>query len=263
MKQYLDTLKLVYNHGHIKQDRTGVGTLSIFSPPDMVFDLTQTFPLVTTKKIFTKGVVAELLWMLSGSTNSKILEDQGVNIWKEWSDEKGDLGPIYGKQWRNWSGQGIDQITELVKGLTIDPASRRHIVSAWNVSELPWMALAPCHCFFQCYVHDDGYLDLKLYQRSADLFLGVPFNIASYALLTHMLARAAGLKPGRFIHSLGDAHIYSNHITQVETQLKREPLQAPTLWLNPHVKSIFDYKMEDIVFKDYISHEPIKGEVAV
>lgn len=269
MKEYLDVLKLVHIYGEPVKDRTGVGTRSYFSPPEMVFDLTKGFPLVTTKKLFTKGIVAELLWMLSGSTNIKPLVEQNVHIWDEWANERGELGPVYGAQWRHWYDNDgnrvryIDQISELIKGLKENPTSRRHIVSAWNVGELDQMALPPCHCFFQCYVRLGMYLDLKLYQRSADMFLGVPFNIASYALLTHMLAAQTGLTAGRFIHTLGDAHIYNNHREQVGDQLFRTPFEPPTLWLNSEVTSIFDYTVDDIQFLRYQSHPAIKGDVAV
>lgn len=268
MKQYLDTLKLILTKGIKSEDRTGVGTISYFSPPDMRFDLSKGFPLVTTKKVFTKGIIHELLWMLSGNSNINYLVNNGVHIWDEWADLNGNLGPVYGAQWRYWYDNDgnrvryIDQISELIKDIKTNPNSRRHIVSAWNVGELEQMALAPCHCFFQVYVRE-GKLSLKLYQRSADFFLGVPFNIASYALLTHMLAAQTGNEVGEFIHSFGDAHIYLNHIDQVEQQLNRTPFELPSLWLNPEIKNIFDYKYEDIRVLRYQSHPAIKGDVAV
>lgn len=275
MQQYISTLRKVYVLGEPRPDRTGVGVMSLFSPEEMVFFLgSNEFPLVTTKKVFWRGVVEELLWMLSGSTNNNDLKDKGVTIWNEWAAEDGDLGPIYGKQWRNWCGK--DQISNLIQGIKDDPFGRRHIVSAWNVSELDRMALAPCHCFFQVHIHGTADpkdptgqtvtptgLSLKLYQRSADMFLGVPFNIASYALLTHMLAAQTGLQPVEFIHTLGDAHIYKNHLDQVLEQMDRDPKPLPSIKLNPDVKSIFDYKFEDIELIGYDPHPTIKGDVAV
>lgn len=260
MIQYHDQLNQVLTYGKVREDRTGVGTISLFSPSDAHYDLSQGFPLVTTKKLFTRGIFEELLWFLSGSTNNRDLNEVGVHIWDEWQQEDGELGPIYGHQWRNWNG--IDQISKLIKGIKNDPYSRRHIVSAWNVSDLDRMALAPCHCFFQVYVDGDT-LSLKLYQRSADMFLGVPFNIASYALLTHMLAAQTGYKPGKFIHSIGDAHIYKNHLAQVYTLLCRVPKTLPTLTLDPSVKSIFHYGIDHIKIEGYDPYPAIKGEVAV
>ena len=270
MKAYIDQLKYILRHGVVSKDRTGTGTISVFSPPEAHYDLTKGFPLVTTKKLFTRGIFEELLWFLSGSTSNRDLNDKGVHIWDEWANEYNDLGPIYGAQWRSWRGyydgngedDPVDQISELIERIKNEPYSRRHIVSAWNVAELDRMALAPCHCFFQVYVRDQT-LSLKLYQRSADMFLGVPFNIASYALLTHMLAAQTGNKPGRFIHTLGDAHIYLNHLEQVETQMKRNQRKLPTLTLNPDVKSIFDYRIDDIHIEGYRPHPGIKGEVSV
>lgn len=261
MQQYLNLLQEVLEHGERREDRTGTGTCSLFSPPPMKFDLSAGFPLVTTKRVFFRGVVAELLWMLRGNTNIKELTDQGVHIWDEWADQDGDLGPVYGAQWRDWNG--IDQIQELVYSLKNNPHSRRHIVNAWNVGEIDRMALPPCHCFFQCYVHTDGRLDLTLYQRSADLFLGVPFNIASYSLLCMMLASVTGLRPGVFTHVMGDAHIYLNHIEQVNTQISRTPYELPTLTLSPDIKSIFDFKAEDITLSGYRHHGAIKADVSV
>lgn len=268
MIQYHNQLTEVMTYGKVREDRTGVGTISLFSPSDAHYDLSKGFPLVTTKKLFTRGIFEELLWFLSGSTNNRDLNEVDVHIWDEWQQEDGELGPIYGYQWRRWGewadpeGKGIDQISNLIEGIKNDPYSRRHIVSAWNVSDLPDMALAPCHCFFQVYVQDDT-LSLKLYQRSADMFLGVPFNIASYALLTHMLAAQTGYKPGKFIHSIGDAHVYKNHITQVSTILRRVPEDLPTLTLDPSVKSIFHYTMDHIKIEGYHPYPAIKGDVAV
>lgn len=259
MLQYLELLKKIRDTGVQKTDRTGTGTLSLFGE-QLRFDLNEGFPTVTTKKLFWKGVVGELLWMLKGSTNSQELEDQGVNIWKAWRNENGDLGPIYGKQWRDW--QGVDQIASVIKSIKENPDSRRHIVSAWNVVDLPNMALVPCHLLFQFYVQG-GRLSCQLYQRSADTVLGVPFNIASYSLLTHMVARECGLGVGEFIHVLGDAHIYSNHLPQVDIQLSRAPKKLPTLWLNPEITKVDDFKIEDIKLENYECHPTIKAKVAV
>ncbi len=269
-RQYLDLLNFVLHQGRQKADRTGTGTISYFSPPDLDFDLTKGFPLITTKKLFTKAIIHELLWFLDGSTNIRYLNQNGVSIWDEWADETGSLGPVYGAQWRSYTGMDyetnqivvVDQIAKLVEDIKNNPDSRRHVVSAWNPVDIPHMALAPCHCLFQVYV-EDGELSLKLYQRSADLFLGVPFNIASYALLTMMLAQATGNRPGRFIHSFGDAHIYLNHREQVETQLLRTPYDFPTMVINPEVPDIFKFKYEDFILTDYQSHPAIKGEVSV
>lgn len=268
MIQYHNQLTEVLTYGKVREDRTGVGTVSLFSPADAHYDLSQGFPLVTTKKLFTRGIFEELFWFLSGSTNNRDLNEVGVHIWDEWQQEDGELGPIYGYQWRSWGewadpeGKGIDQISNLIEGIKNDPYSRRHIVSAWNVSDLPDMVLAPCHCFFQVYVQGDT-LSLKLYQRSADMFLGVPFNIASYALLTHMLAAQTGYKPGKFIHSIGDAHVYKNHLTQVSTLLRRVPKTLPKLILDPSVESIFHYRMDHIKIEGYDPYPAIKGDVAV
>ncbi|WP_442601640.1 thymidylate synthase [Paenibacillus sp. KN14-4R] len=264
MKQYLQLCEHVLEHGTDKQDRTGTGTRSVFGY-QMRFDLSQGFPLVTTKKLHLKSIIHELLWFLQGDTNIGYLKENGVRIWDEWADENGNLGPVYGKQWRSWgapNGGVIDQITELVETIKNNPDSRRMIISAWNVADLPEMALAPCHCLFQFYVAD-GKLSCQLYQRSADIFLGVPFNIASYALLTMMLAQVCGLEPGDFVHTFGDAHIYSNHMEQIELQLSREPRALPTMTINPDVQSIFDFKYEDFTLSGYDPHPGIKGVVAV
>jgi thymidylate synthase len=251
-------------HGTKKEDRTGTGTVSVFGY-QMRFNLQEGFPLVTTKKVHTKSIIHELLWFLKGDTNIKYLKDNGVTIWDEWADENGNLGPVYGYQWRSWpsaSGDHIDQISQLIDQIKKNPDSRRLLVNAWNVSEISKMKLPPCHILFQFYVAD-GKLSCQLYQRSADLFLGVPFNIASYALLTHMVAQVCDLEVGEFIHTLGDAHIYSNHFDQVNLQLTREPLPLPTLKLNPEVKNIFDFTYEDIAIENYQSHPAIKAVVAV
>jgi thymidylate synthase len=251
-------------HGTKKEDRTGTGTVSVFGY-QMRFNLQEGFPLVTTKKVHTKSIIHELLWFLKGDTNIKYLKDNGVTIWDEWADENGNLGPVYGYQWRSWpsaSGEQIDQISQLIDQIKNNPDSRRLLVNAWNVSEISKMKLPPCHILFQFYVAD-GKLSCQLYQRSADLFLGVPFNIASYALLTHMVAKVCNLEVGEFIHTLGDAHIYSNHFDQVNLQLTREPLPLPTLKLNPEVKNIFDFTYEDIAIENYQSHPAIKAVVAV
>ena len=264
MKQYLDLLQHVLDHGVLKEDRTGTGTHSVFGY-QMRFDLQNGFPLLTTKKLHLKSIIHELLWFLKGDTNVKYLQANGVRIWNEWADENGDLGHIYGYQWRSWpdyNGGHIDQIKEAIDTIQNNPDSRRIIVSAWNVADLPQMNLPPCHAFFQFYVAN-GKLSLQLYQRSADIFLGVPFNIASYALLLMMVAQVTGLEAGDFVHTLGDAHIYNNHIEQVLEQLSREPRALPTMKLNPNVKSIFDFKYEDFELTDYNPHPHIAGKVAV
>ena len=252
------------NHGDKKNDRTGTGTLSIFGY-QMRFDLTEKFPLLTTKKVHLKSVIYELLWFLKGSTNIKYLQDNGVSIWDEWADEHGDLGPVYGSQWRSWrthDNRSIDQIEKLIIDLKTNPDSRRLIVSAWNVAEIENMKLPPCHCFFQFYVANNK-LSCQLYQRSADIFLGVPFNIASYALLTLMIAQVVNLEPGEFVHTLGDAHIYSNHFDQVNEQLTRQPKELPTMHINSNVKNIFDFKFEDFKLSDYDPYPLIKAPVAI
>ena len=264
MKQYLDLLRYVMDNGVMKSDRTGTGTKSVFGY-QMRFDLSDGFPLLTTKKLHLKSIIYELLWFLKGDTNVKYLQDNGVRIWNEWADADGNLGPIYGKQWRAWrdyNGGTIDQLSEAVETIRTNPDSRRIIVSAWNVADLPEMRLPPCHAFYQFYVAD-GRLSLQLYQRSADIFLGVPFNIASYALLLMMVAQVTGLKAGDFVHTLGDAHIYTNHFEQVREQLSREPRQLPTMRINPEVKSLFDFKYEDFTLENYNPHPHIKGVVAV
>ena len=264
MKQYLDLLNHVKNHGDVKHDRTGTGTMSVFGY-QMRYDLSKGFPLLTTKKVHLKSIIHELLWFLSGSTNIKYLKDHGVSIWDEWADENGNLGPVYGFQWRSWpstDGKHIDQITDLIESIKKNPDSRRLIVSAWNVSEISKMKLPPCHAFFQFYVAD-GKLSCQLYQRSADMFLGVPFNIASYAFLTHMIAQVCNLQVGDFIHTFGDAHIYSNHFEQVELQLSRDPRPYPTLQINPEVNDIFSFRFEDFTLLNYDPHPHIKAAVAV
>jgi len=264
MKQYLDLLDHVLTSGVKKSDRTGTGTISVFGY-QMRFDLSKGFPLLTTKKLHTKSILYELLWFLQGGTNVKYLNDHGVSIWNEWADQNGNLGPIYGYQWRSWptpDGQEIDQISNVIASIKNDPDSRRHIVSAWNVGELDNMALPPCHIFFQFYVAE-GKLSCQLYQRSADIFLGVPFNIASYAYLLQMMAQVTGLQPGELIHTLGDAHIYLNHVEQVMLQLTRDPRKLPKLKINPDVKSIFDFKFEDFTIENYDPHPHIKGEISV
>jgi thymidylate synthase len=273
MQQYLDLVRRVRDTGVRKTDRTGTGTLSVFGH-QMRFDLADGFPLVTTKKVHVKSVVHELIWFLAGDTNTGYLTDNGVRIWDEWADENGDLGPVYGKQWRSWAapkgegpsstgpGREIDQITEIVETLKTNPDSRRMIVSAWNPADLPDMALAPCHCLFQFYVAD-GRLSCQLYQRSADVFLGVPFNIASYALLTMMMAQVTGLKPGEFVHTFGDAHLYLNHLDQADEQLQRAPRALPRMEINPGVKSIFKFKYDDFTLSGYDPHPHIKADVAV
>jgi thymidylate synthase len=264
MQQYLDLLRRVRTEGVKKTDRTGTGTLSVFGH-QMRFDLSQGFPLVTTKKLHVKSIIVELLWFLSGATNIAYLKAHNVSIWDEWADPEGELGPVYGKQWRSWSasnGQAIDQISEAVATLKTNPDSRRIIVSAWNPADIPQMALAPCHCLFQFYVAD-GKLSCQLYQRSADIFLGVPFNIASYALLTMMMAQVTGLKPGDFVHTFGDAHLYLNHIEQADLQLTREPRALPRMQINPAVMSIFDFKYEDFELEGYDPWPHIKAPIAV
>ena len=264
MNQYLNLLRHVLEHGIQKSDRTGTGTLSVFGY-QMRFNLADGFPLVTTKKLHTKSIVHELLWFLRGETNIAYLNDHGVRIWDEWADANGELGPVYGRQWRSWSagdGATFDQITWLIDEIKRKPDSRRLVVSAWNVAELPKMALQPCHALFQFYVAD-GKLSCQLYQRSGDIFLGVPFNIASYALLTHMIAQVCDLQVGDFVHTLGDAHLYTNHLDQARIQLAREPLPLPRLKLNTDVRSIFDFRFEDIVFEHYTSHASIKAPIAV
>ncbi len=264
MKQYQDLLRHVLENGVKKEDRTGTGTISVFGY-QFRCNLEEGFPLLTTKKLHTKSIFHELLWFLKGETNIKYLKDNGVSIWDEWADENGNLGPVYGKQWRSWptpDGGHIDQISQLIEQIRKNPDSRRLIVSAWNVSEIPHMALPPCHLLFQFYVAE-GRLSCQLYQRSADVFLGVPFNIASYALLTHMIAQACDLKPGDFVHTFGDVHIYSNHMEQVQLQLSREPRPLPVLRLNPAIKNIFDFTYEDISIADYDPWPAIKAPVAV
>ena len=264
MKQYLELVRHVRDHGARKQDRTGVGTLSVFGH-QMRFDLETGFPAITTKRLHFRSIIYELLWFLRGETNIAYLHEHGVSIWDEWADEHGELGPVYGSQWRSWptpGGEHIDQIARVVESLRANPDSRRHIVSAWNVAEIDRMALPPCHLLFQFYVAK-GRLSCQLYQRSADLFLGVPFNIASYSLLTLMMAQVVGLDPGEFIHTLGDAHLYVNHLEQVETQLARDPHPLPTMTLNPEVKSIFDFDYEDFELNNYRYHPAIKAPIAV
>jgi len=264
MQQYLDLMRHVRASGTRKDDRTGTGTLSVFGY-QMRFNLSDGFPLVTTKKLHLKSIIHELLWFLKGDTNIAYLSQNGVRIWDEWADENGDLGPVYGKQWRSWSapdGRVVDQISEVVETLKTNPDSRRIIVSAWNPADIPDMALAPCHCLFQFYVAD-GKLSCQLYQRSADIFLGVPFNIASYALLTMMMAQVSGLRPGDFIHTLGDAHLYVNHLEQTDIQLSREPKSLPSLMLNEEVNDLFSFRFEDFDLSDYEPHPHIRAPVAV
>lgn len=274
MKQYHDLVKHVLENGNQKGDRTGTGTISVFGY-QMRFDLSEGFPLVTTKKLHLKSIIHELLWFLKGDTNIKYLTDNGIRIWNEWADKDGNLGPVYGHQWRNWNSEEIDQIKELIETLKTNPNSRRMLVSAWNPSVMPdtsksfsdnvaegKAALPPCHAFFQFYVND-GKLSCQLYQRSADIFLGVPFNIASYALFTMMVAQVCDLQPGDFIHTFGDAHIYNNHIEQLNLQLSREPKPLPKMVLNPEIKDIFDFKFEDFTLENYDPHPHIKGVVAV
>ncbi len=264
MKQYLNLLQDTLENGTRKEDRTGTGTISVFGR-QMRYNLAEGFPVVTTKKLHLRSIIHELLWFLKGDTNIGYLRENGVSIWDEWADENGDLGPVYGHQWRSWqtpSGETIDQISNLIHDIKHNPDSRRLLVSAWNPSDVPKMALPPCHTLFQFYVAD-GKLSCQLYQRSADLFLGVPFNIASYALLTLMIAQVCGLKPGEFIHTVGDAHIYLNHLDQVKLQLTREPKPLPLMKINPEVASIFDFKYEDFELVNYEHHPRIKGEVSV
>ncbi|MAS68161.1 MAG: thymidylate synthase [Flavobacteriaceae bacterium] len=274
MQQYLDLVRRARNDGAVKGDRTGTGTRSVFGH-QMRFDLSDGFPLITTKKIHLKSVIHELLWFIKGDTNTSYLTENGVRIWNEWADENGDLGPVYGHQWRNWNSENIDQLKEVIKTLKTNPNSRRMLISAWNPSVLPdtsksfsenvangKAALPPCHAFFQFYVAD-GKLSCQLYQRSADIFLGVPFNIACYALLTEMMAQVCDFEPGEFIHTLGDAHIYTNHFDQIELQLSRDPKPLPTLKLNPNITDLFDFKYEDVEVLNYDAHPRIKGAVAV
>jgi thymidylate synthase len=264
MRQYLDLMRHVLEHGQKKSDRTGTGTLSVFGY-QMRFDLSEGFPLLTTKKLHLKSIIYELLWFLKGDTNIKYLNENGVSIWDEWADENGDLGPIYGRQWRSWpDGKGghIDQIKQVVEQIRKTPDSRRMLVSSWNVGELQEMKLAPCHALFQFYVADDK-LSCQLYQRSADIFLGVPFNIASYALLTLMLAQSCGLRAGEFIHTFGDAHLYLNHLEQAREQLGRSPKKLPMMKLNPAIKNVFDFRYEDFTLEGYDPHPSIKAPIAV
>jgi thymidylate synthase len=264
MKQYLDLLEHVLTTGHRKSDRTGTGTISIFGY-QMRFNLNDGFPVLTTKKLHLKSIIHELLWFISGETNIRYLTENGVRIWNEWADKDGNLGPVYGSQWRSWpaaEGTRIDQLQNVITSIKSNPDSRRHIVCAWNVGELDKMALPPCHVLFQFYV-SDGKLSCQLYQRSADIFIGVPFNIASYSLLTMMIAQVTGLKPGEFIHTLGDAHIYLNHIDQVKLQLERKPYNLPQMIINPEVKEIEGFRFEDFQLVNYESHPHIKGDIAV
>lgn len=275
MRQYLDLLKRILDEGIQKGDRTGTGTISIFGH-QMRFNLSEGFPLVTTKKVHLKSIIHELLWLISGDTNIKYLHDNKVTIWDEWANADGDLGPVYGAQWRNWNNEGIDQIQQVIDSIRNNPSSRRHIVTAWNPGVLPdehekdfsknvaagKAALPPCHAFFQFYVADNK-LSCQLYQRSADVFLGVPFNIASYSLLTMMMAQVCDLEPGDFVHTFGDVHIYNNHIEQVKLQLSREPRTLPTMQLNPEIKSLFDFKYEDFTLNDYHPYDAIKAEVSI
>ena len=264
MKQYLDLLEHTLKNGTEKTDRTGTGTVSVFGY-QMRFNLDDGFPALTTKKLHLKSIIHELLWFISGNTNIKYLTDNGVKIWNEWADTDGNLGPVYGSQWRAWTANGgkkVDQLAEVIESIKKSPDSRRHIISAWNVGEIDKMALPPCHLLFQFYVAN-GRLSCQLYQRSADIFLGVPFNIASYALLTMMMAQVTNLNAGEFIHTLGDAHIYLNHIEQVKIQLAREPLKLPTMIINPAIKNIDDFKYEDFTLTDYNAHPHIKGDISV
>jgi thymidylate synthase len=264
MQQYLHLLERVLEEGNKKEDRTGTGTVSVFGH-QMRFDLSEGFPVLTTKKLHLKSIIHELLWFLNGDTNVKYLQDNGVRIWNEWADENGDLGHVYGYQWRSWpkeNGESLDQIKQVVHDIKNNPDSRRLIVSAWNAGDIENMALPPCHALFQFYVAN-GKLSCQLYQRSADIFLGVPFNIASYALLTMMMAQVCDLEPGEFVHTLGDAHIYMNHLEQVKLQLTREPKSLPTMKINPDVKSIFDFKFEDFSLENYEAHPHIKGAISI
>ncbi len=261
MQQYLDLLRDVLENGVDKMDRTGVGTRSLFGR-QMRFDLNKGFPLLTTKKVHLKSIIYELLWFLKGGTNVKYLQENGVRIWNEWADENGNLGPVYGSQWRNWNGEGIDQINQVIESLKHNPNDRRMIVSAWNVAKIPEMRLPPCHMMFQFYVANDK-LSCMLYQRSCDMFLGVPFNIASYALLTMMMAQVCGLKLGEFVHTLGDTHIYHNHFEQVREQVTRTPLPLPQMKLNPEIRNIDDFTYEDFTLENYQSYGKLEGKVAV
>jgi len=264
MRQYLDLMKHVLEHGARKSDRTGTGTLSVFGA-QLRFDLAAGFPLLTTKKVHLKSIIHELLWFLKGETNTRYLKEHGVTIWDEWADAKGDLGPVYGYQWRSWpapDGRHIDQVSQVIEQIRKNPDSRRLIVSAWNVADLPKMALLPCHAFFQFYVAE-GRLSCQLYQRSADLFLGVPFNIASYALLTLMVAQVCGLKAGDFVHTFGDTHLYLNHLEQAREQLSRSPRRLPTMRLNPAVKDLFAFRYEDFTLENYDAHPAIRAPIAV
>ena len=264
MKAYLDLLQDILDNGVQRGDRTGTGTLSVFGR-QMRFDLNEGFPVVTTKKLHLRSIIHELLWFLKGDTNIQYLKENKVRIWDEWADENGDLGPVYGKQWRSWAapnGETIDQIAEVIHSIKNNPNSRRHVVTAWNPADLPDMALSPCHCLFQFYVAD-GKLSCQLYQRSADTFLGVPFNIASYALLTMMIAQVCGLGLGEFVHTFGDAHLYLNHVEQAKLQLSRTPRELPTMWINPDVSDIFDFKYEDFRLEDYNPHPTIKAPISV
>jgi len=264
VKAYLDLLQDILDNGVQRGDRTGTGTLSVFGR-QMRFDLNEGFPVVTTKKLHLRSIIHELLWFLKGDTNIQYLKENKVRIWDEWADENGDLGPVYGKQWRSWAapnGETIDQIAEVVHSIKYNPNSRRHVVTAWNPADLPDMALSPCHCLFQFYVAD-GKLSCQLYQRSADTFLGVPFNIASYALLTMMIAQVCGLGLGEFVHTFGDAHLYLNHLEQARLQLSREPRELPTMWINPDVTDIFDFKYEDFKLENYHPHPTIKAPISV
>jgi len=264
VRQYLDLCQRILNEGHEKADRTGTGTISIFGH-QMRFSLQEGFPLLTTKKLHVRSIIHELIWFLRGETNIRYLKENGVSIWDEWADEEGNLGPIYGHQWRSWPGKGdetIDQIAQVVEEIRKNPNSRRLVVTAWNPADIPEMALPPCHCLFQFYVQD-GRLSCQLYQRSGDVFLGVPFNIASYALLTHMIAHVTGLQVGDFIHTLGDAHIYLNHLDQVRLQITRDPRPLPKLVIHRQVDNLFDFKYEDFSIVDYHPHPHIKGEVSV
>jgi thymidylate synthase len=264
MRQYLDLLEHVLDHGTVKSDRTGTGTTAVFGY-QMRFDLSESFPLLTTKKLHLRSIIHELLWFLKGDSNVRYLQENGVRIWNEWADEQGELGPVYGVQWRAWrgaDGRVHDQISDVIEQIKVNPHSRRHIVSAWNVAEVDQMALPPCHLMFQFYVANDR-LSCQLYQRSADIFLGVPFNIASYALLTMMIAQVTGLKPGEFVHTLGDAHLYSNHLEQARLQTTRQPYPLPQMKLNPEVTSIFDFRYEDFELTDYQAHPHITAEISV
>lgn len=262
MQVYLDLLRDILDNGERREDRTGTGALSVFGR-GLRFDLSKGFPLVTTKKCHLKSIIHELLWFLKGETNTRYLKEHGVTIWDEWADQNGELGPVYGYQWRHWGEEGIDQISQVIQGIRENPQSRRHIVSAWNVSDLDKMALPPCHMFFHFYVHQEGRLSCQLYQRSADTFLGVPFNIASYALLTMMVAQVTDLNPGEFIHTFGDAHLYLNHLEQAKLQLTRVPRPLPAMKLNPKVRNIFEFTYDDFTLENYDPHPAIKAPIAV